>query len=279
MMILRTVREMQAAAGDWKRAGKRIGLVPTMGFLHAGHVSLMHIAREHADAVVVSIFVNPTQFGPSEDLARYPRDFAGDERLCREAGVDAIFYPDAAGMYPPDFSTWVTEERLSRPLCGATRPGHFRGVTTVVAKLFHAALPDVAVFGRKDAQQALVIQRMVRDLDFPVAIVVAPIVREADGLAMSSRNVYLSPDERQRALAISRGLRAAEAAYGAGERDGATLCALVTREVAATADRIDYVELRSRETLELATVVTGPAVLAVAALYGRTRLIDNAFLG
>lgn len=279
MDVFATVEEMQRCSQGWRRAGKRIGLVPTMGALHAGHLSLVRQAREHgADAVVVSVFVNPTQFGPKEDFSKYPRPFERDAALCRETGVDALFAPAPAAMYAPDFSTWVSEERLSGPLCGERRPGHFRGVTTVVAKLFNACLPDVAVFGQKDAQQALVLQRMVRDLNFPVEMVIAPIVREADGLAMSSRNVYLSGDERRRALAISRGLEQARQAFAAGERDAGKLCAPVCAGIGTAGGCVDYVELRSRLTLNLLGTVTEPAVLAVAAHFGTTRLIDNLFL-
>lgn len=279
MMIVRSIAEMQAAAQAWRRAGQRIGLVPTMGYLHAGHLSLVELARRECDVVVLSIFVNPTQFGPREDLARYPRDFERDATRCREAGVDAVFAPEPGEMYAADASTWVTEERLSRPLCGARRPGHFRGVATVVAKLFNAVLPDVAVFGQKDAQQCLVIQRLARDLNFPVTLRIGPIRREADGLAMSSRNVYLSPDERQRALALSRGVRAAEAAFAAGERSGAVLCAVVHDAITAAGGRPDYVELRSRHDLRKLAAVSEPAVLAAAAFFGVTRLLDNSFLG
>ncbi len=279
MMILRTTPEMRGQSRTWHRAGESVGFVPTMGFLHEGHLSLVRIAKERCDRVVLSIFVNPTQFGPNEDLAAYPRDFARDEALCRTAGVDAVFYPEVATMYAPDHSTWVVEEALTGVLCGASRPGHFRGVTTVVSKLFHIVEPDVAVFGRKDAQQALVIERMVRDLDFAVEIVVAPLVREADGLAMSSRNKYLSADERQRALSISRGLRQAVALYERGERVGAALCGAVAGEIAAAAGRIDYVELVARADLRPVAQVEGPVLLAVAARFGATRLIDNVFLG
>ena len=279
MHVFRTIAEMQAAARQWHRAGQTIGLVPTMGYLHAGHLSLVALAKADCAVVVVSIFVNPTQFGPTEDLARYPRDFERDAALCREAGVDAIFAPEPAEMYAADASVWVTEEQLSQPLCGARRPGHFRGVTTVVAKLFNAVLPDVAVFGQKDAQQALVLQRLVRDLNFPVDVRIGPIHREADGLAMSSRNVYLSPDERRRAVAISRGVRAAEAAYAAGERDGAVLCAVAHNAITAAGGRPDYVELRSRHDLRELAEASEPAVLAVAAFFGATRLLDNTFLG
>ena len=279
MNIITTIEEMQAQARSWQREGKRIGMVPTMGYLHAGHLSLVHLAKQHADICVVSIFVNPTQFGPAEDLARYPRDFEHDCQLCREAGVAVVFAPPPEEMYAPDYSTWVVEEVLSGPLCGEKRPGHFRGVTSVVAKLFNAALPDVAVFGQKDAQQALVLQRMTRDLNFPVRIMVAPIVREADGLAMSSRNVYLSADARQRALTISRGLNLAAAAFATGERSAAALCREVRSGIEAAGGRVDYVEIRSRDTLAPLPTVEGPAVLAVAAFFGNTRLLDNLFLG
>ena len=279
MNIITSPEDMQKTVLALRRAGKRIGLVPTMGFLHKGHLSLIKLARRQADVVVLSIFVNPTQFGPNEDLAAYPRDFARDEALCSGAGVDAVFYPEAATMYAPDHSTWVVEENLTQPLCGASRPGHFRGVTTVVAKLFHIVEPDVAVFGRKDAQQALVIQRMVRDLDFAVDIVIAPLIREADGLAMSSRNQYLSADERQRALAISRGLDQVVALYDRGERVASALCGAVTEEIVTAGGRIDYVELVSRADLRPVSQVDGPVLLAVAARFGATRLIDNVFLG
>jgi len=202
MRTIKTISEMQAFSGEARRSGKRIALVPTMGYLHEGHLSLMDKAAELAEVVVVSIFVNPTQFAPTEDFAAYPRDLERDSTRCERRGVHAIFSPDASEMYAPDASTWVVEERLSKGLCGLARPTHFRGVTTIVAKLFNAVLPDFAVFGQKDAQQAKVIQRMTRDLNFPVEIVVASIVREHDGLAMSSRNSYLSQAERQRALAI-----------------------------------------------------------------------------
>ena len=279
MKIIRTVAEMQAQARQWRREGATLGLVPTMGFLHEGHLSLVDACRrEGCSQVVVSIFVNPTQFGPNEDLDRYPRDFARDEALCRGREVAAIFYPEVAEMYAPDASTWVTEETLSRPLCGASRPGHFRGVTTVVAKLFNAVLPDVAVFGQKDAQQSLVIRRMARDLHFPVKIVVAPIVREADGLALSSRNKYLSATERAAAPAIFRALSEARRRHAAGERVADTLVSFVAESIAAAGGRVDYIEVRSQTTLEPCSDIAGPAVMAVAAFFGRTRLIDNVLL-
>ncbi|MBN2449970.1 MAG: pantoate--beta-alanine ligase [Lentisphaeria bacterium] len=279
MRVCRGIQEIRDIVSGWRRRGDRVGFVPTMGYLHEGHLSLVDWARKSSSRVVVSIYVNPTQFGANEDYGRYPRDPDRDEVLCLSRGVDAVFYPDEEGLYAPDHSTWVLEECLSQPLCGRSRPGHFRGVTTVVTKLFHIVQPDVAVFGQKDAQQALVVQRMVRDLDFPVRVVVAPIVREPDGLAMSSRNTLLSGDERQRAPALFRGLSAAAARYDAGEREAAALCAVVTDVVTAAGGTVDYVELVSRETLRPAPRLEGPTVLAVAAWFGRTRLIDNVFLG
>ena len=199
MKIIQNPQELQKTALELKRAGKSIALVPTMGYLHAGHLSLIDIARKEADIVIVSIFVNPTQFGPNEDLDKYPRDFERDSQLCQEHDTDIIFAPPPGVMYPANHSVWVEETVLSRKLCGLSRPIHFRGVTTVVAKLFHLSLADVAVFGQKDAQQALIIRRMVRDLDFPIRIITAPLVRDTDLVALSSRNAYLSPDERKRA--------------------------------------------------------------------------------
>lgn len=278
MEILRTIEEVRKLAAGWRRAGERIALVPTMGYLHAGHMSLVEEARRHADRTVVSIYVNPTQFGPNEDLDKYPRDFARDEASCREHGVDAVFYPDNAVMYALDHSTWVVEDSLSQTMCGVSRPTHFRGVTTVVLKLFNIVGCEVAVFGRKDAQQALIIQRMVRDLNVPVEIVVAPLVREADGLALSSRNKYLSTDERQRALSISSGLRAALSRFAAGERSAEALAATVRAAIDAAGGRVDYVVLMARATLRPLPLVGEPAVLAVAAFFGKTRLIDNVFL-
>ncbi len=205
MEIVSDPRDMQAVSLAWRRLDRRIALVPTMGFFHDGHLSLMHYGREHGDRLVVSLFVNPAQFGPAEDLNRYPRDLAHDEALAREAGVDVLYTPAAADMYPAGYQTYVTVEDLSRPMCGATRPGHFRGVATVVLKLFHQVLPHLAIFGEKDYQQLAVIKRMVADLNVPVEVAGRPIVREADGLAMSSRNAYLSPEERGAALCLFQG--------------------------------------------------------------------------
>ena len=270
---------MQELAGSWKREGLTISLVPTMGYLHDGHISLMKAARPLGDRLVVSIFVNPTQFGPTEDLDKYPRDFERDSAACERNGVDVIFAPTPSEMYAPDFSCWVSETTLSKVMCGVTRPIHFRGVCTVVLKLFNITRCDQAVFGRKDAQQALIIERMVRDLNVPVTITTAPLVREADGLAMSSRNRYLSADERRRALSLSRGLFAAENAWKGGERSAAKLIATVEESVTAQGGKVDYVVLNSRDTLEPLETADKPALLAAAVYFGTTRLIDNLFLG
>ena len=276
MRIFRQAQELQQFALETRRAGKSIALVPTMGFLHAGHASLIDIARGRADVVIVSIFVNPTQFGPGEDLDKYPRDFEHDRLVCEEHGADVIFAPEPGAMYAPDASTWVEETVLSRPLCGARRPGHFRGVATVVTKLFHLALPDVAVFGRKDAQQLLVIKRMVRDLNFPIEIVAAPLVRGADGLALSSRNRYLLEEEHQRALVLSRSLRAAKPALEeAGISAAPAILAAIRHEIEAAGGRVDYVEALDVDTLAEPTETTREVLLALAAYFGSTRLIDN----
>jgi pantoate--beta-alanine ligase len=276
MDIIDTIPAMQAQAKRWQAAGETIALVPTMGFLHAGHSSLIDIARRQADRVVVSIFVNPTQFGPNEDLDVYPRDIPRDLATCEQHGADLVFAPSAEAVYPSDSSTWVNEEALSIGLCGGARPGHFRGVTTIVAKLFLAVLPDLAVFGQKDAQQAAVLQRMVRDLNFPIRLIIGPIVREADGLAMSSRNAYLSPDERQRALALNRGLRSSQTALANGQRDAESLLSGLRAEIARSGGELDYVSCVDAESLApVSGRIERPTLLAVAAFYGKTRLIDN----
>ncbi len=279
MLTVRSSRELRDALGPHRRAGRRVGFVPTMGFLHEGHLSLVREARARADVVVASIFVNPIQFGPSEDLARYPRDEAGDSAKLAGAGCDVLYVPDTAAMYAADFSTHVEVAGPSDGLCGDRRPGHFRGVATVVAKLFHLVAPDVAVFGQKDYQQLAVIRRMVRDLDFDVEIVGCPIVREPDGLAMSSRNAYLAAADRPRALALSRGLEAATRAHAAGERDARRLEALARAPLDAAGLRVDYVEVRDATSLAPVEHADGPVVLALAAFVGATRLIDNRVLG
>jgi len=250
-----------------------------MGFLHEGHLSLVRIAQDEGDVTVVSIFVNPTQFAANEDLASYPRDLARDEKLCRRAGADILFCPTRQEMYADDSGTVVVEPRLSAGLCGASRPGHFCGVATVVAKLFNIVQPDVAVFGQKDAQQVRVIDRMARDLKFRVRIVVGPIVREADGLALSSRNAYLTAEERQRAPVLYRALQGAEAVFAAGERDASVLKARV-REVLREGAPIDveYVEIVDYDSLQPLERVEGKALVAIAARIGKPRLIDNTIL-
>ena len=271
---------MQKLALALRAQGKRIGFVPTMGFLHEGHASLMRLARQHADLLVVSIFVNPTQFGPSEDFSKYPRDFKRDEDLCRREKTDFIFYPSAADMYPTNSSVAVVEEKLSRGLCGAARPGHFRGVCTVVAKLFNIVLPDIAVFGEKDGQQLRVIERMVRDLNFPVRIIRGPTLREPDGLAMSSRNSYLSPDERKQAICLRRALDRAEELYRKGERKAERIVAAMGAVIGhSPAARIDYIEVVDDSSLEAVATIEKPCMVALAVFVGKTRLIDNTVLG
>jgi len=275
MKIITTPSEMQAWSRERLIAGERIACVPTMGYLDEGHLSLVRRARTAADRVVLTLFVNPTQFGPGEDYAIYPRDPGRDRALCEAEGVDVIFMPTAAEMYAPDASTAVVEEALSRRLCGASRPGHFRGVCTVVSKLFNCVRPDVAVFGQKDAQQALVIKRMVRDLNFPIEIIVAPIVREPDGLALSSRNVRLSAEERKSALGLSRALGMAREAFARGERDAATVRRRIEEELAASGLRTDYVEIVDTGTMEPVAQLAPGVLVALAAFAGQTRLIDN----
>ena len=279
MKIITEPRELQQYALAARRAGKTVALVPTMGFLHKGHASLIDIAKSRGDEVIVSIFVNPTQFGPNEDLDKYPRDFEHDCRLCEAHGATVVFAPQPEAMYAPDRSVWVDETTLSKVLCGKSRPTHFRGVLTVVTKLFHLALPDVAVFGRKDAQQAILIRRMVRDLDFPVEIVLGDLIRDDDGVAMSSRNRYLSDDERRRARVLSQTVLAARKALeGAAPDEIAPVAAEAARRIAAAGGEIDYVEARDAETLELPSEKTREILFAVAAKFGATRLIDNCFV-
>ncbi|HZJ68116.1 MAG TPA: pantoate--beta-alanine ligase [Kofleriaceae bacterium] len=278
--VFRDPRAMQARAEDLRRDGRRIAVVPTMGALHEGHLALLRAARGRADVVILTIFVNPTQFGPNEDLAKYPRDEAGDLVKARGAGIDLAFCPDAAAMYRPGSQSFVEVRELQKPLCGASRPGHFAGVATVVAKLFHIAQPHVAVFGEKDYQQLAIIRRMVRDLDFAIEIASVPIVREPDGLALSSRNAYLSPEQRRAALSLSAGLAAAERAFAGGERRAGALITAARAPIEAEAEtRIDYVELRDAEELSPVAQVDRPGVLAMAVFVGTTRLIDNRVIG
>lgn len=278
MKIIRTVSEMQLTA-DELRKDKRIAFVPTMGYLHEGHLALVREAHRLADVVVVSIFVNPIQFGPSEDLSRYPRDFERDSQLLEQENTDIIFYPDDGEMYAPNFSTYVEVKKLEDHLCGKSRIGHFTGVATVVTKLFNIVKPHFAVFGQKDYQQLMVIERMVTDLNQDVTIIPYPTVREPDGLAMSSRNAYLSETERTKALFISASLRAAEDMFRNGERD--------TRKIIQAVDAIlhkeegievEYIEICNSSTLEEILVIKEKAVLAIACRIGKTRLIDNTIL-
>ncbi|MGQ9663562.1 MAG: pantoate--beta-alanine ligase [Kiritimatiellia bacterium] len=275
MRVIRSAAEMQKTALQARREGKSIGFVPTMGCLHEGHISLIRRARAEADLVVVSIFVNPLQFGPREDLATYPRDFESDLELCRQQMVDIVFAPSEAEMYSSEFSTYVEETVLSRGLCGRFRPGHFRGVTTVVAKLFNLVLPDVAIFGEKDAQQARVIRRITRDLNFPVRILTLPTVREPDGLALSSRNRRLSAEERQRAATIYQALAAARELANAGERNARVLEQEVRSRLEKAGLKVEYVEVVDEASLESVETVNRPVILAVAVKVGTTRLIDN----
>jgi pantoate--beta-alanine ligase len=277
--IVRDPAQLRARTEDLRRDGRKIALVPTMGALHEGHLSLLRAARARADIVILTIFVNPTQFGPNEDLAKYPRDEAGDIAKARTCEIDLAFCPGASVMYPPGAQTFIEVRELQKPMFGARRPSHFAGVATIVSKLFNITKPHLAVFGEKDFQQLAIIRRMVRDLDFGIEIVGVPIVREADGLALSSRNAYLSPEQRRAALSISQGLAAAEAAFNAGERDAAALLAAARGPIEAQPImRIDYIELRDADELTELTTVQRRAVLAIAAFAGTTRLIDNRVL-
>jgi pantoate--beta-alanine ligase len=278
MQTFRTIKSLNQCLHGYRASGLRVGFVPTMGFLHAGHRALIEESVERCDITVVSIFVNPTQFGPNEDLDRYPRALEQDHDLCRQAGVNLIFVPDASEIYPPGFQTTVEPGPVAEPLCGAVRPGHFRGVATVVTKLFHIVQPDMAFFGQKDFQQCAVIRQMVRDLNLPIEIVTVPTVREPDGLAMSSRNSYLSPADRERARCLSQGLLAAQAAYGEGECDSQRLIE-IARSHMTEVDQLQYLELRDARTLDaIQGMVEQPAALCVAAYVGSTRLIDNVLL-
>lgn len=275
-----TIDEMRAAGRAERLAGKRLGFVPTMGALHEGHLSLVRAASAASDVVAASIFVNPTQFGPNEDLAKYPRSFERDCEMLEREGVELLFAPLVEEMYPPGAITWVTVEDLSGKLDGRSRPGHFRGVTTVVAKLFHIVEPDAAFFGQKDAAQVAIIRRMVRDLNLPVEIVVCPIIRESDGLAMSSRNAYLDHQQRKQALVLYRSLMRVQVLADAGERDAIKLAAAGREELAGQSSvRLDYFEIVDPRTLDPLKNISGGALVAVAAFVGNTRLIDNVLIG
>lgn len=279
MKICRTIEETRTSVRSAKSAGKTIGLVPTMGALHEGHLSLVRAARAQCGAVAASIFVNPTQFGPNEDFAKYPRSFERDCELLEKEDVDLLFAPSVEEMYPAGAVTCVTVEGLSDKLCGKSRPGHFRGVTTVVAKLFNIVEPDLAFFGQKDAAQVAIIRRMVTDLNIPVKIIAGPIVREPDGLAMSSRNAYLNPKQREQALVLSQSLQRIQKAFAQGKRDSAKLVSL-GKETLATESTVrpDYLEIVDLNTLDPLDHISSAALVAVAAFVGTTRLIDNVVL-
>jgi pantoate--beta-alanine ligase len=278
MTLVQTIDEIRSLSRSVRSNGARLGLVPTMGALHEGHLSLVRAARNKSDVVATSIFVNPTQFGPSEDFAKYPRDLERDCALLEREGVDIVFAPSVAEMYPRQNTTWVTVEGMSDRLCGKSRPGHFRGVTTVVAKLFNIVEPDIAFFGQKDAAQVAIIKRMVRDLNMPVAIEVCPIVREPDGLALSSRNAYLNTPERKSALVLYGSLMRVQEEFAKGERDSAKLVASGKQFATEPNARLDYLEIVDPDSLDPAPSITKPSLVAIAAFVGKTRLIDNIIL-
>lgn len=276
MIISGSVQETREVIGNWKKRGFSVGLVPTMGYLHPGHMSLIERARKENDMVVVSIFVNPIQFGPNEDLDKYPRDMAHDREVCEKAGAELIFAPEPSEMYPSENLVFVDIKELGNGLCGAKRPGHFRGVCTVVSKLFNIVLPDRAYFGEKDAQQLAIIRRMVKDLNFGTEIVSCPIVREPDGLAMSSRNLYLSPEERKAALSLSRSLSAAKELMRKGEKDAVKIREAIVAGISAEPlVKIDYAEIVDSADLSPVEKIEKPVLAAAAVYFGKTRLIDN----
>ena len=276
MKVVKTIDEVRELVKAWKAEGLRVGLVPTMGFLHEGHQSLIIKAVEENDRVVVSDFVNPTQFGPKEDLASYPRDIERDAKLCEEAGADLIFHPEPEEMYAPDYCTFVDMDGLTKGLCGKTRPTHFRGVCSVVAKLFNIVAPDSAYFGQKDAQQLAVIRRMVRDLNFDIRIVACPIIREEDGLAKSSRNTYLNAEERAAAVVLSRALNKGKALIESGEQSAAKVKDAIMEELCKEPlARVDYVEVVDADSIESIKELKGNILVAIAVYIGKTRLIDN----
>ena len=276
MKVIAKIKGMQKYADKARQEGKTIGLVPTMGYLHKGHLSLVKKAREECDIVVTSIFVNPTQFAPGEDLEEYPRDFKRDKKLLQKEKCDVIFRPSVKEMYPEEKLTWVTVDKISRKLCGLSRPTHFQGVTTIVSKLFNAVKPHKAYFGQKDYQQSLVIRKMVKDLNIDIEIVTCPIVREKDGIAMSSRNIYLSKDERKQALVLSQSLKKAEELINKGEKNPEKIKQTITGMIKSKPSaKIDYVEILNAGNLENITKIKGRIVIALAVYIGKTRLIDN----
>ena len=280
MKIISSIREMQVFSESARNSGQKISFVPTMGYFHDGHLSLMREGRQRADCLAISIYVNPTQFGPMEDFEKYPRDFERDKALAGDVGVDVIFYPEDKEMYPEHYQTYVNVEDVTQNLCGMSRPGHFRGVTTVCAKLFNIVKPHYAIFGKKDFQQLVAIKRMVLDLNMDLDIIGMPIVREPDGLAMSSRNVYLKTDERESALSLSRSLNIAKKMYDRGERDAAAIMAEVRKYIERHPHtNIDYAKICDTTTLKDIGHIEGESVLALAVKISRTRLIDNYVFG
>jgi len=279
MKVIESIAEMAEISRQVHLRNQRLGFVPTMGYLHEGHLSLMRVARQDSDILAVSIFVNPTQFAPGEDFEKYPRNFEGDQVLCRQEGVDILFYPAAQEMYKPDHKTYVITDQLAARLCGIRRPTHFQGVTTIVAKLFNIIQPDLAVFGQKDAQQILIIRRMVEDLNFPVKIMVAPIIREADGLAMSSRNKYLTPDLRTKALVLNRALREAERLIQGGEKKTRIIEESMLGMIRMVPEvRLDYLAIVDSNNLEPVAEIKSNTLIDLAAYLGTTRLIDNVLI-
>lgn len=277
--VCNSIAEIREAVAKAKRAGQRVGFVPTMGALHAGHAGLIRASRTESDYTVVSIFVNPTQFGPNEDFTRYPRTFEADRQLCAAVGANVIFAPTSEEMYPAGSRTFVEVTGLQDVLCGRSRPGHFRGVATVVMKLFQIVQPDLAFFGQKDAQQVAIIRRMIIDMNLPMSLHVVPTVREPDGLAMSSRNRYLDPSQRQNATCLVRALRRAESLLKTGERSVTAIEQAMAETITPTPGaKLDYAEVRDAETLDAITVLSRPAIAAVAVYFGTTRLIDNTVL-
>lgn len=278
MEIIKTVKKMKEFSEEQRKKGKIIGFVPTMGYLHEGHLSLMKIAKKECDLVIVSIYVNPTQFGPNEDLSRYPRDFERDKKLCEDVGVDVIFYPSDKEMYPEGYLTFVKVEKISEKLCGVTRPIFFRGVATIVLKLFNIVKPHKTYFGLKDYQQFIIIKKMVDDLNLDVEMIGCPIIREKDGLAMSSRNVYLNQEERKQATVLSQSLHNAKKLFFDGETDAEKLKKIIKYMINETSGRIDYVEIFSPNSLEPIKKISKGDVIALAVFFGKTRLIDNVIL-
>lgn len=279
MKLIDSISRMSTLVKILKKEGKSVGFVPTMGYLHEGHMSLVKAARKHTDVVVMSIFVNPLQFAQGEDFEKYPRDFKHDEELAASAGVDVIFYPSVKEIYPEGYAAYVNVEGLTNALCGASRPGHFKGVTTIVAKLFNIVKPDIAYFGQKDAQQAIVIKKMARDLNMDIEIKVMPIIRETGGLAMSSRNVYLSEAERRDSLVLNQSLEKASSLVKAGERDPAKVARAIKELIQEKPlVKIDYVSIVDTKDLKKVSTISGEVLIALAAFVGKTRLIDNAII-